>query len=105
MYKRQEPGTPETNRLLAQALFQPPAGLKARNGGGGQLAGHLGFGVGEGLGLCLLYTSHVRHCTIDLGAVTTVVLDEADEMLNMGFYKDVRHIIELMKARKSLSMF
>ena len=33
------------------------------------------------------------------------ILDEADEMLNMGFYKDVRHIIELMKARKSLSMF
>jgi len=37
--------------------------------------------------------------------VTQVVLDEADEMLNMGFYKDVRHIIGLMKARKSLSMF
>ena len=29
-----------------------------------------------------------------------MVLDEADEMLNMGFYKDVRHIIELMKARE-----
>ena len=26
-------------------------------------------------------------------------------MLNMGFYKDVRHIIDLMKNRKSLSMF
>ena len=26
-------------------------------------------------------------------------------MLNMGFYKDVRHIIEMMKNRKSLSMF
>ena len=37
--------------------------------------------------------------------VNNVVLDEADEMLNMGFYKDVRHIIEMMKARKSLSMF
>ena len=48
---------------------------------------------------------HVRHRTIDISHVTTVVLDEADEMLNMGFYKDVRHIIDLMKARKSLSMF
>ena len=37
--------------------------------------------------------------------VAQVVLDEADEMLNMGFYKDVKHIIGLMKARKSLSMF
>ena len=48
---------------------------------------------------------HYRHHAIDLSGVETIVLDEADEMLNMGFYKDVRHIIDLMKQRKSLSMF
>ena len=48
---------------------------------------------------------HYRHHAIDVSDVETVVLDEADEMLNMGFYKDVRHIIDLMKHRKSLSMF
>ena len=48
---------------------------------------------------------HYRHHAIDLSGVQTIVLDEADEMLNMGFYKDVRHIIDLMKHRKSLSMF
>ena len=48
---------------------------------------------------------HYKHHSIDLSHVTQIVLDEADEMLNMGFYKDVRHIIELMKARKHLSMF
>ena len=48
---------------------------------------------------------HYKRRTIDVSAVETVVLDEADEMLNMGFYKDVRHIIDLMKNRKSLSMF
>lgn len=48
---------------------------------------------------------HHRHHAIDLSHVETIVLDEADEMLNMGFYKDVRHIIDLMRARKSLSMF
>ncbi len=48
---------------------------------------------------------HYRHHAIDLSQVETIVLDEADEMLNMGFYKDVRHIIDLMKHRKSLSMF
>ena len=48
---------------------------------------------------------HYKHHSIDISHVTQIVLDEADEMLNMGFYKDVRHIIELMKARKSLSMF
>ncbi len=48
---------------------------------------------------------HDKHHSIDLSHVTQIVLDEADEMLNMGFYKDVRHIIEMMKARKRLSMF
>ena len=48
---------------------------------------------------------HYKRRTIDVSAVETVVLDEADEMLNMGFYKDARHIIDLMKNRKSLSMF
>ena len=48
---------------------------------------------------------HYRHRAIDLSRVETIVLDEADEMLNMGFYTDVRHIIDTMKARKSLSMF
>ena len=48
---------------------------------------------------------HHRHHALDLSQVTTIVLDEADEMLNMGFYKDVRGIIDLLKSRESLSMF
>ena len=48
---------------------------------------------------------HYRHHALDLSQVTTIVLDEADEMRNMGFYKDVRGIIDLLKSRESLSMF
>ena len=48
---------------------------------------------------------HYRHHALDLSQVTTIVLDEADEMLNMGFYRDVRGIIDLLKSRESLSMF
>ena len=48
---------------------------------------------------------HYRHHALDLSQVTTIVLDDADEMLNMGFYKDVRGIIDLLKHRESLSMF
>ena len=48
---------------------------------------------------------HYRHHALDLSQVTTIVLDEADEMLNMGFYKDVRGINDLLKSRESLSMF
>ena len=48
---------------------------------------------------------HIEHKTIDLSAVQTVVLDEADEMLNMGFYKDVMNIISKLPAKKHLHMF
>ena len=42
---------------------------------------------------------------MNLSHVTTVVLDEADEMLNMGFYKDVRKILDQIKSRQRLAMF
>lgn len=48
---------------------------------------------------------HYRHHAIDVSDVETVVLDEADEMLNMGFYKDVRKILDQIKSRQRLAMF
>ena len=48
---------------------------------------------------------HMNRRTVDLSHVTTVVLDEADEMLNMGFYKDVRKILDKIKSRQRLAMF
>ena len=48
---------------------------------------------------------HMNRRTEDLSHVTTVVLDEADEMLNMGFYKDVRKILDQIKSRQRLAMF
>ena len=36
---------------------------------------------------------HIRRGQVDLGAVETVVLDEADRMLDMGFLPDVRRIL------------
>ena len=48
---------------------------------------------------------HMNRRTVDLSHVTTVVLDEAAEMLNMGFYKDVRKILDQIKSRQRLAMF
>lgn len=48
---------------------------------------------------------HMNHHTVDLSKVTTIVLDEADEMLNMGFYKDVRKILDSIKSKQRLAMF
>lgn len=43
--------------------------------------------------------------TVDLNGIRNVIMDEADEMLNMGFYKDVRKILDQIKSRQRLAMF
>lgn len=48
---------------------------------------------------------HMQRRTVHLHDVQKVVLDEADEMLDMGFYKDVIRILDSLKSRKQLSMF
>ena len=48
---------------------------------------------------------HIRRGTLKLDKVRFLVLDEADEMLNMGFYKDVRKILDQIKSRQRLAMF
>lgn len=48
---------------------------------------------------------HYKHHSIDISHVTQIVLDEADEMLNMGFYKDVRKILDAIKSKQRLAMF
>ena len=48
---------------------------------------------------------HYNRKTIRLDAVQTVVLDEADRMLDMGFFKDVTKIIEKVKNRRNLGLF
>jgi ATP-dependent RNA helicase DeaD len=48
---------------------------------------------------------HMKRRTVRLNAVRTVVLDEADRMLDMGFIKDVTYILDMIKGRKNLGMF
>lgn len=48
---------------------------------------------------------HYNRKTIRLDKIETVVLDEADRMLDMGFFKDVTKIIEKVKNRKNLGLF
>ena len=48
---------------------------------------------------------HYNRKTIRLDGVQTVVLDEADRMLDMGFFKDVTRIIEKVKNRRNLGLF
>ncbi len=48
---------------------------------------------------------HMERGNIKLNAVHTMVLDEADEMLNMGFMKDVTGIIEKTPVDRQLVLF
>lgn len=48
---------------------------------------------------------HMNRRSIDVSHVKDIVLDEADEMLNMGFYKDVRKILDAIKSKQRLAMF
>ena len=48
---------------------------------------------------------HMNRGNIRLDAVHTMVLDEADEMLNMGFVKDVTKIIEATPKERQLVLF
>ena len=48
---------------------------------------------------------HMQRGNIRLDAVHTMVLDEADEMLNMGFVKDVTKIIESTPTDRQLVLF
>ena len=48
---------------------------------------------------------HIRRETLDLGALKTFVLDEADEMLRMGFVDDIEWILEHIPRERQTVMF
>ncbi|MGW4153009.1 DEAD/DEAH box helicase [Micromonospora chersina] len=48
---------------------------------------------------------HIARGTLRLGALATVVLDEADEMLDMGFAEDIEAILEHAPAGRQTVLF
>lgn len=48
---------------------------------------------------------HMRKGTLDLDSLTTLVLDEADEMLRMGFLEDVEWILEQLPEEHQIALF
>ena len=48
---------------------------------------------------------HLRRGTLDLSGVRTVVLDEADEMLDMGFAEDIEAILAEAPAERQTVLF
>ena len=48
---------------------------------------------------------HMRRGTLQLGALSALVLDEADEMLRMGFIDDVEWVLEQTPAERQVALF
>ena len=48
---------------------------------------------------------HMRRGTLKLGMLSTLVLDEADEMLRMGFIEDVEWILEQTPTDRQIALF
>ncbi|MCD5028094.1 DEAD/DEAH box helicase [Enterococcus asini] len=48
---------------------------------------------------------HINRHTLKLGTVRTLVLDEADEMLNMGFLEDIEKIISQVPEERQTLLF
>ncbi|MDE2421600.1 MAG: DEAD/DEAH box helicase [Gammaproteobacteria bacterium] len=48
---------------------------------------------------------HLGQKTIDLSGVDTLVLDEADRMLDMGFIRDIRRILPLLPVQRQNLLF
>ncbi|MCB0501023.1 MAG: DEAD/DEAH box helicase, partial [Cyclobacteriaceae bacterium] len=48
---------------------------------------------------------HINRGTLKLNSIRTLVLDEADEMLNMGFLDDVKLILENTPPERQIALF
>ncbi|PVZ71789.1 DEAD/DEAH box helicase [Pelagibaculum spongiae] len=48
---------------------------------------------------------HIRRGSLDLSGLKTLVLDEADEMLRMGFIDDVEWILEQTPKQRQIALF
>ncbi len=48
---------------------------------------------------------HMRQGTLDLSGLRSLVLDEADEMLRMGFIDDVQWVLEQLPAQRQVVLF
>ena len=48
---------------------------------------------------------HLRRGTMQLSAINTVVLDEADEMLDLGFLDDIEEILKATPAERQVMLF
>ncbi|CAM9936770.1 unnamed protein product, partial [Discosporangium mesarthrocarpum] len=97
-------------RELARQVYEELASLAAPHGMRAEVFhGGVSYGPQESAlrqGLDILVATpgrvidHLSRGTLDLGSVKHAVLDEADEMLNMGFADDIENIFSYINVRE-----
>ena len=93
--------------LVSFAKFKGQLQVLAIYGGSdyrGQLKG-LKAGVHVVVGTPGRVMDHMRRGTLNLGSLTTLILDEADEMLNMGFIEDIEWILQQIPKQHQTALF
>ena len=48
---------------------------------------------------------HIKNGKLDISEIECLVLDEADEMLNMGFLEDVKFVLEHLPDQRQIALF
>jgi ATP-dependent RNA helicase DeaD len=66
---------------------------------------HLRRGVQIVVGTPGRVMDHMRQGTLDLSGLRSLVLDEADEMLRMGFIDDVQWVLEQLPVQRQVVLF
>ena len=103
--------TRELAMQVAEALYRYGRNLGARVMpvyGGQSITQQLG-GLRRGVDVVVATPGraldHIRRRTLDLGHVEAVVLDEADEMLDMGFAEELEAILGELPAARQTALF
>ena len=99
----------EATHRYGKDLFGPGASARVLPVYGGQPIGRqlreLERGVDIVVGTPGRVLDHISRGTLRLDALRTVVLDEADEMLDMGFAEDIEAILEAAPAERQTVLF
>jgi len=102
-----ELATQVATELRKLARFQANIKIVVLSGGVsiGPQIGSLEHGAHVVVGTPGRIKDHLRKNTLDISQITTLVLDEADRMLDMGFNDDIHHIAEHTPKNRQTLLF
>ncbi|GAA3937438.1 ATP-dependent RNA helicase DbpA [Litoribacillus peritrichatus] len=102
-----ELSTQVANEIRKIARYQPNIKVITLCGGQpiGPQIGSLEHGAHIVVGTPGRIKDHLRKGTLDLSSIETFVLDEADRMLDMGFFEEITHIAGFMPNERQTLLF